>query len=269
LTASEISIEGGVVLSVAERGDPSDFAVVLLPGPTDSRRSYDAVLDRVPGSIRTVAVSQRGHGDSTKPAVGYRVEDFAGDVVALLDALGIRRAVLVGHSASCLTVRRVAIDRPDRVAGLVLEASPITLKDDRDLTGFVTTVVARLPDRIDPGFARSFVSDTSTAGLAPGLVDELATELVKVPAHVWREMFGALLAYDDLPELGRIVAPSLLIWGDADEIVRRASQEELVRRLTSARLLTYAGIGHTPRWEAPARFAADVAAFAEQVRAAG
>src|SRR6185503_12010181 len=116
-----------------------------LPGPTDSWRSYEPVLDHLPG-IRAISVSQRGHGESDKPATGYGVEDFAADVVPLLDALGIERAVLVGHSGSCLVARRVALDHPDRVAGLVLEASPTTLKGHPGLTDLVTSVVAHLSD---------------------------------------------------------------------------------------------------------------------------
>jgi pimeloyl-ACP methyl ester carboxylesterase len=259
-------IAGGLRLSYAEQGD-SDLAVLLLPGPTDSWRSYRPVLDRMPQSIRTLALSQRGHGDSDRPASGYRVEDFARDVIAVLDALDIPRAILAGHSGSCLVARRVAIDHPARVAGLVLEASPVALARDPALRRFVGTVVAGLEDPIDPVFARSFVGDTSSAGVAAAMVDELVPELLKVPARVWREVFVGLLEYDDRDELARIAAPALLIWGDADEVVGRAMQEELVGRLVNATLLVYPGIGHTPRWEEPSRFASDVAAFVDRVRA--
>ena len=265
--ASAIAIGTGVTLSYCEQGAPSEPALVLLPGPTDSWRSYEPVLDHLPRSIRTVAVSQRGHGDSDKPATGYRVPDLAADVPALLDALDIERAVLAGHSGSCLTARRVAIDHPDRVAGLVLEASPSALKGDRGLTDFVETVVSTLDDPIDPAFARSFVADTSSAHLAPALVDLLVQELLKVPARVWREMFTELLRYDDHGDRSRISAPTLLVWGDADALIGRRAQEELLRDMTGARLVVYRGVGHTPRWEDPRRFAADVAAFVHERRA--
>ena len=74
--------------------------------------------------MHTVVVSLRGHGDSDKPKIGYRVEDYVVDVVGFLDALGIERAVLGGHSGSRLVARRVALDHPERVAGLVLEGPP-------------------------------------------------------------------------------------------------------------------------------------------------
>ena len=238
--------------------------VVLLPGPTDSWRSYAPVLHLLPSSVRAIAASQRGHGDSDKPATGYRVEDFADDVVPLLDALGIERAVVAGHSGSCLVARRVAIDHPERVAGLVLEASPTTLTDDPALEEFVRSLVSDLQDPIDPAFARSVVAGTSSDQLAAELLDELAGELLKVPARVWKEMFSGLLDYDDLAELGRITAPTLLVWGDADGLVGRAMQDTLAEQIPDAELRVYEGVGHTPRWENPQRFSGDVADFVER-----
>jgi non-heme chloroperoxidase len=238
---------------------------LLLPGPTDSWRSYEPVLERIRISTRTIAVSQRGHGDSEKPATGYRVEDFAADLVGLLEALHIKRAVLAAHSGSCLVARRVALDMPERVAGLVFEASPTTLVGDAGLTAFVESVVSHLEDPIDPGFARSFVVDTSSGEVASEVLDQLVSELLKVPARVWRDMFGGLLQYNDMPELGRVAAPVLLIWGDRDGFVSREMQEQLAARFSCADLLVYPGVGHTPRWEDPLRFATDVAAFVERL----
>src|SRR5918998_316319 len=77
---STLTLASGLTLSFAEQGDPSAPALVLLPGPTDSWLSYEPVLERIPLCIRAIAVSPRGHGDSDKPATGYRVEDFAADV---------------------------------------------------------------------------------------------------------------------------------------------------------------------------------------------
>jgi pimeloyl-ACP methyl ester carboxylesterase len=155
----------------------------------------------------------------------------------------------------------VAIDHPERVAGLVLEASPTTLRGNPHLTEFLESVVSKLEDPIAPAFARSFVADTSSEQLAPELVDQLTIELLKVPAHVWREMFADLSDYDDLGEIERIIAPTLLVWGDADGLVDRAMQTMLVERIRHAELLVYDGVGHTPRWEVPARFADDIATF--------
>ena len=93
----------------------------------------------------------------------------------------------------------------------------------------------------------------------------MAGELLKVPALVWREMFAGLLTYDDLTDVVRISAPTVLIWGAADTLVGRDMQEQLAELIPGAELLVYSGAGHTPRWEDASRFAADVAAFVERL----
>ena len=149
-----VTLASGLALSYGSSGGSvGQPSVVMLPGPTDSWRSYEPALRRLTPSVRCVAVSLRGYGDSDKPPSGYSVHDYAEDMVQLLDALAIDRAVLAAHSGACLPARRVALDHPDRVAGLVLEASPTTLVGDAALEHFLTSVVAALDDPIDPDFA--------------------------------------------------------------------------------------------------------------------
>jgi non-heme chloroperoxidase len=260
-----VTLASGLTLECADQGDLSGPAVVLLPGPTDSWRSYQPVLARLPYDVRVVSASQRGHGASDKPETGYGVEDFTADVVPLLDAFGIEQAVLAGHSGSCLVARRVALDYPDRVAGLILEASPTTLHDDSVLLAFVESVISQLIDPISRDFALSFVGATSSDDLPPDLLDVLVDDVLKVPAHVWKEMFAGLLRYDDLTELPRIEAPTLLVWGDRDTLVSREMQDYLVGALPEADLFVYPGAGHTPRWEEPVRFSDDLVTFARRV----
>ncbi len=161
---------------------------------------------------------------------------------------------------------RVALDHPDRVAGLLLEASPTTLRDDAQLLRFVESVVSELDDPISPDFARSFVVDTSSENVAPDLVDLLVEEILAVPARVWKQTFAGLLVYDDRTELPRIETPTLLVWGDADALVSRAIQDHLAGSIPDADVLVYPGVGHTPRWDDPVRFSNDLMTFACGVR---
>ena len=68
VTRATVTVAGGLTLSGWKQGDSSDLARVLLPGPTDSWRSYRSVFEHLPPTIRAIAVSQRGHGDSDKPS---------------------------------------------------------------------------------------------------------------------------------------------------------------------------------------------------------
>ena len=263
MTTSErrLLLGNGLTLSCVEQGDAVGPSVLLIPGPTDSWRSCEPVLGHLPDGLHAVAISPRGHGDSDKPESGYGLGDLAADIPEVLDALGIEQAVLVGHSGSCLVAREVAVSHPERVSGLVLEASPTTLVGHAGLVSFVSSLV-ELDDPIDPAFARSMLVDTSSSAVPSALLEILEAELLKVPAAVWRQLFGALLDYDDRPRLAAVSAPVLLIWGDADALVTREMQHELLAALSRAELIVYEGVGHTPRWEDPSRFAADLARFA-------
>ena len=223
----------------------------MLPGPGDSWRSYQPILGLLPHSVRAIAVSQRGHGESDKPETGYRVEDFAADVVPLLDALNIERAVLAGHrvhadaesrprihiaSQDCSSKRSDDAPRPRAAAPLRRDCGHQAGRSHQ------------------PGFARSFVVDTSSENVAPGLVYLLVEEILAVPARVWKQTFAGLLEYDDRTELPRIETPTLLVWGDADALVSRAIQDRLAGAIPDAEFLVYPGVGHTPRWDDPVRF---------------
>jgi pimeloyl-ACP methyl ester carboxylesterase len=117
---TERSVErDGVVLAVEEAGPADGTPIVLLHGLTATRRYVvmgSKTLER--GGFRVVAYDARGHGASSR-AGSYRYEDLAGDLVAVLDACGLDRAVLAGASMGAHTLLRVALDAPERVAGVV------------------------------------------------------------------------------------------------------------------------------------------------------
>ena len=260
-----VRVQSNLTLSYVDQGEHSASTVVLLPGPLDSWRCFEPVLDQLPPTLRAIAVSQRGHGDSDKPEAGYTVQAFADDLPAFLDALGLDRAVIAGHSGAGLFARRFALDHPDRVAGLVLEATPLTLRGDARAESFVDSVVNDARDPVDIELVRRVIGDTAGA-LPMAFAEAMVRETLKVPAHVWRATFAGLLDYDDTAELERLSVPVLVVWGDADDLVTSDKLDALLNAIPHAQLVTYPGIGHSPHWEDPSRFAADLVRFLEQLR---
>jgi non-heme chloroperoxidase len=259
IAPTKVALSTRVALSLVDVGDRgSTDVLVLLPGLSDSWRSYEAVLPHLPGSIRTVAVSLRGHGESDKPPTGYSMGDFEGDLRELLDVLAVRRAVVAGHSSASLVARRFALDHPDRVAGLVLEGSFVKLPG---VPEELKATFAALTDPIPRKFVRDFTTGTFVRTPSAGFVDAMVDESLKVPARVWRETFASLLDYDDSGELANLDTPTLIAWGERDAIIDRAATDGLVRAIRSSTLISYEGVGHTPHWEVPERFARDVSAF--------
>ena len=89
-------------------------------------------------------------------------------------------------------------------------------------------------------------------------------ESLKLPARVWHALVGPTLRADHSAHLGRITVPTLVAWGDRDDIATRADQHALVEAIPGARLRAYAYGGHAFHWEDPAAFARDLVAFVEE-----
>lgn len=132
LAQHSVELPNGVKLSCVEQGDPLGIPVLLVHGITDSWHSFERVLPHLPGSFHTFAVSLRGHGNSDRPATGYRPEDFAADLAAFMRALDLGPAVIAGHSMGGSIAQRFAIDHPERTRGLVLVGSLTTWRGQPD-----------------------------------------------------------------------------------------------------------------------------------------
>jgi non-heme chloroperoxidase len=253
-------LASGPRVHYAEQGDRGGKPIVLLPGYTDSWFSYSRVLPRLPPRYHAYALDQRGHGDSERPDCCYAVEDFAADVVAFLDAVGVERASLVGHSASCLVARHVAEAHPERVARLVLLGSPQSLGDNQEELELQAAVRA-LQDPVPVQFARELQGAAAHVTLPEAFFEGLVAESLKLPARVWRAALEGLFAFDDRADLWRITAPTLLVWGEWDRWLPREEEEHLGAILPVARVVVYPATGHSPNWERPERVAADLDAF--------
>ena len=253
-------LQTGPRLHYAEQGHTGAEPLVLLHGYTDSWFSFSRLLPHLsPDRYHAYALSQRGHGDSERPAEHYGMDDFALDVVAFLDAVGVAQATLVGHSMSSLIARRVAEMHPERVVRLVLIAAVGTPVNAavRELQ----EAVRALDDPVPVAFARDFQASTLYAPVPEPFLEQVVAESLKLPARVWRSVVDGLVAFDDSSELGRIRAPTLLLWGERDTYFLRDEQDRLVSAIRGARLLVYPDIGHSPHWERPEQVANDLDAF--------
>jgi steroid delta-isomerase-like uncharacterized protein len=256
-----VELPNRVTLPYVEQGDPSGVPVVLLHAIADSWRSFERVLSDLPESIHAFALTQRGHGDASRPAKGYHSRDFAADLAAFMDALYLEAVVVVGGSSGGFAARRFAIDHPGRTLGLVFLGSPAILRDKPGVLEMWDSTISELKDPISPALVREFAEGTLTRPVPQAFLETIVQENLKPPARVWRATFEGLLEDDSLEELDKIKAPTLIVWGDQDAILPRSDQETLAAAITGSRLLVYPGAGHAFYWEDPGRVASDLAAF--------
>jgi pimeloyl-ACP methyl ester carboxylesterase len=267
--SQRISLPTGVTLDVVDQGRTDGTPVVLLHGFLDSWHTFAPILALLSPSIRAIAPSFRGHGESSKPATGYAITDLAGDVAALHDKLGLAPAVVVGHSLGSAVALRFAIDQPNRTRALVLFGAAPGLSPTPAARAFWGDLASRLTDPVDPELIRSMTESMVARAVPDALLEDAAAESAKVPASVWRAFIESRWAgegeYAD--ELERVGPPTLVLWGDRDPRYARADQERLVTAIPQARLVVYEGVGHALHWEEPERFASDLVGFIDGLAA--
>lgn len=240
-----------VELPYAERGDRDGVPVVLLHGYVESWRSFELVLNRLPDWIHAFAPTLRGHPGAEEPESGYALADYNDDVTQFMDAIGVGAAVFVGGSSGGYIAQRLALDHPERVAGLVLSGCPRSLRE----TPPILDAVFALEDPVDRDFVREFVASTVSDHVDGPFLERMVDDSCAVPAHVWKAALIGLIEAEPPTETGTIGAPTVVLWGEEDAFLPRTEQEALVAAIPGARLVTFPGTGHIVHWERPAEVA--------------
>jgi non-heme chloroperoxidase len=259
----------GLRVHYAERGDREGEAIVFLHAYVDSWFSYGRVLPLLSPAYHAFAPDQRGHGDSDKPVCCYTANDYAADIDAFMEAVGIEEATLVGDSSGGLIAQRVALDYPARVSRLVLIGSPTTLVNNEIVRELGEETLSKLEDPVSPEFAREFVLGTFHQPVPEEFLEMALSQSLKVPARVWRDYWeGVARTVDDTSRLGEIVAPTLILWGEQDTLLPREEQERRAAVIPDATLKVYPDTGHLAHWVRPEWVVRDLEAFIEDTRTA-
>lgn len=258
-------LPNGVVLPYMEQGEAKGLPVIFIHGITDSHRSYEPIFVALPEKFHAFAVTMRGHGDASRPEENYTPEDMAGDVALFMDGLGIKQAVIVGHSMGSMVARAFAQANPNRTLGLVLVGAFASV-NGKPAVQELWHAVDSLTDEIPYDFAREFQVSTLAQPVPDAYLDMVVGETQKTPANVFRAALFGLMERDRTLTGAASDAPTLIMWGDKDSFCPRADQDVLATAFKNSRLLIYPGAGHALHWEMPVRFAADLTAWLNHIR---
>jgi non-heme chloroperoxidase len=260
LIEQSIRLPNGVTLRYVEQGPAGAMPIILLHGFPDSWLACEPVLSHMPTSIRTIALSQRGFGNSDKPAAGYHPRDLAADLAEFMHRRNIPPAVIAGHSMGALVAQRFALDFPERVAGLVLIGTFRTQAGNAELLEIIASLEL-MEDPIDVELVRTFQASTLARPVPEEFFATVVSEGARLPLSIWRSALKEIVAYDDFAELSGISVPTILCWGDRDGFSTFEQQQALARAIPGGELRVYPGAGHSLHWEEPKRFAAEFADF--------
>ena len=256
---TDVTLANNVRLRYARQGPATGPAIIMLHGYTDSSFSFSRVMPLLPPGLRVVAPDQRGHGDSDKPAAGYRIHDLADDVLHLMDALDIPSATIVGHSMGSFVAQAVAERAPERVTGLVLLASAPAATND--MVKGLRLMVEWLSDPVDAAFVRDFQYSTIARAVPDAFMEAAIANSLRMPAALWKELLTGLMEFE--PVLPRPKVRVLVLGGNRDAVFSSAEQIALAQQYPFSKLRLVDGVGHSLQWEEPETF---VKALLEFVR---
>jgi pimeloyl-ACP methyl ester carboxylesterase len=236
-----------------ERG--TGTPVVLVHGNWVTSTEWEPVLDRLPGAPsgpwHGIAYDLRGRGQTDGPDSDYTMPELAADLRSFVDALGLDRFHLVGHSLGSAIAMQFALDSPDRLHSLTtlspgwvdgmpeaynIPAAQQMVTDDKAL--YAQALKAQAPTVPDDAFWQRL--------LAEGHQQRITATLRNLPA---------LLAWQPGDRLGAIGVPTLVVDGALDVLTGGTNAERAAAAL-HARHVVMPGVGHSPNMEAPDAFVA-------------
>ena len=267
-----ITLENGSTVHIRDEGNPNGEVLVLLHGFGMSLHVWEKWVAELGDTYRLISFDWPGYGLSTPIRDGtYSRNEMTDYLVSVLDWMNIDKSVLVGHSMGGEIAMNYIVDYPEKVQALVL-ISATGLKIDRSDKSPRTLELTKYPgmstalryitpyDTVKNAVITSYGSE---AFVNKELVDRYY-ELMLNSTN--RDVFIKRIKQMFLDEpldarIGRLNHPTLLIWGEEDQMVGLKYAKRLRSIILSARLVSYQGVGHMPMDVLPKVTAKDLTNF--------
>jgi pimeloyl-ACP methyl ester carboxylesterase len=220
--------------------------VILLHGGLGHSGNWGYQVPALLGNdYRAIVIDSRGHGRSTRDARPYTYELMAGDVVAVMDTLGVERAGLVGWSDGACTAMILGGTVPERVAGVFFFACNMDPSGTKDI-------------QPSPLLGRCFgrhVKDYAQLSATPDQFEAFAAAV-----GLMQKTEPNYSARD----LARIRVPVAIVHSDDDEFIKREHAEYLARSIPNAELIKLHGVSHFAPLQRPEYFNAAMLEFLDK-----
>ena len=254
-------------LHVRDSGPRDASAVIMIHGFGASLQTWDGWAAQLGRSHRVIRLDLPGSGLSPPdPASDYTDGRSIALLLALMDKLGVQRANIVGHSIGGRIAWTFAALHPERVDRLVLVAP-----DGFASPGFEYGQAPKVPAVLG---AMRYVLPKAVlkASLKPAYADpalltrdlvDRYDDLIRAPGarQALLDRMRQTVLVDPRPLLATIRAPTLLVWGERDEMIPLANSADYLNAVANARLVSFARSGHLPQEEAAADSVAAVERF--------
>ncbi len=231
------------VVFYADHRDPLAHRPIslLIHGAGGTHLDWPAEIRRMP-EANVIAIDLPGHGRS--PGDGQTtVGAYAADIVALLDALDLQQAIVVGHSMGGAIAQTIALEYPGRVKALALIGTGAKLSVHPDILDGLRTEVAKALDFIVGGYFGPEATDSMRRRARQILAD--------FDPLVLANDYAACNAFDVREELVHITQPTLIMAGSDDRLTPLSFSEYMQQNISNSRLELIEGSGHMMMIEQP------------------
>jgi 3-oxoadipate enol-lactonase len=264
-----ILLPGGLELQCHIEGRGT-VPVIFVHGYSMSLDSWSRVQHRLPARYRSYAYDLRGFGGSGRQS-GYTIEDHEGDLLALMDRLGLETAILIGHSLGAAIVQGIAARAPERVRALVLSNARSRHFGPPDAKASV--VAERMAAYGSPARNRQVLAERMPLYFDPRHVDAADIERfveigAKADTDALRETLHALYTRPAMDEarFSTFNRPVLVVCGEMDASTAEPIENarSMTRIFPQAEIVVMRETGHTPMWETPGEWSRDVYGFLDR-----
>jgi 3-oxoadipate enol-lactonase len=237
----------GVRLHYQQTGRRSGPPVLMIQGLGADKTLWNLQRAALAPWYHTIALDNRGAGRSDKPYGHYSLEQMADDAIAVLDAVGVERAHVVGASMGGAITQLLALRHPDRVRSLTLACTACEHHTWRkELLGeWAEIAQTRGMGAMTAQAARWVIGPRSFRRISPA-IGWLGPLAFSRPPHAFAGQVAAILDIDDglADRLREVSVPTLVIVGNQDILTPRGDSEHLAELIPTAELVVVSGAAH-------------------------
>jgi pimeloyl-ACP methyl ester carboxylesterase len=238
--------------------------LVFIHGMCGDADVWRGQVDRLADRFTCISYDRRGHSRSARGGEPESVETHAADAAALIDALRLRRPLVVGSSGGARIAVELARTRPDLLSGCLLSEPPIFGLEPEAGQAFLAEIASVVAPAAQTGGPRAAV-DAFFPLVCPGLwaqLDEAGRNRLRANGPMMLAEFAGRPYTLDRDQAARIDVPALVLAGTTSHPALRGIAVTLARTLPDARLVELDGSGHVTYFERPDQFASAVREFA-------
>lgn len=266
--AKFVKMAGGTNIHYRDQGPERAPAIIMIHGMSSHLQTWEPLIEQMRGDFRILSLDLPGFGlTGPNPEGEYGPKVYTEAVLAVMDASGIDKAIIVGNSMGGWTAWRMGLSNPDRVHGLVLLdpwGAPGENSEKSNLafklmgTSFGKALMPKFTPRSI--VKRSVLQSVERDEIVTAEMVDRYYDLTRYPGNR-RAMLEAMERSNNLshwPEISALEMPVLILWGREDQLIDVSRANQFAASLEGEKVIIYENVGHLPMEEVPADVARDI-----------